>query len=155
MLRYTAIPTDIARAYQAGRPDVFDHPPERATSDGGANPCRHCLKHVPAGADMLILAHKPFPGTHAYTEIGPIFLCADPCTTGTGDTVPEILTTSPDYLVRGYATDDRIVYGTGAVIQAETLPARSAEILSRSDVAYLHVRSARNTCYQLRIDRAG
>ena len=154
MPRYTALPTDIVRAYQNGAPDAFGNAPEHAISDGDGNPCRHCLQDIPQGAGMLILAHKPFAGTHPYAEVGPIFLCADACDAGTGDTPPPILTTSPDYLVKGYSEDDRIVYGTGAVLAADTLAARAKTLLDDPRVAYLHVRSARNNCYQLRIDRA-
>ena len=32
--------------------------------------------------------------------------------------------------------------------------ARADELLTRDDIAYVHVRSARNNCYQCRIDRA-
>lgn len=60
---------------------------------------------------------------------------------------------SPDYIVRGYGHDDRIVYGTGAVIPVQKISVRAGELLERDDVAYVHVRSARNNCYQCRIDR--
>lgn len=155
MPRYTALPTDIVRAYQSGAPDAFGHPPERAVSDGAANPCRHCLRQIPKGAQMLILAHKPFVGTHPYAEIGPIFLCAEACNRGGGAAVPEILTTSPNYLVKGYNSEDRIVYGTGDTLPAGEIPDRARLLLEDVRVAYLHVRSARNNCYQLRIDRDG
>ena len=103
---------------------------------------------------MLILAHKPFESTHAYAELGPIFLCAKDCTRGGGDDrVPEILTTSPDYLVKGYSGDERIVYGTGAITPAEDIAARCVAIFNDPSVEFVHVRSARNNCYQLRIDR--
>ena len=66
---------------------------------------------------------------------------------------PEILTTSPDYLVKGYNAQDRIIYGTGSIVAASDLHDHAGELLKRPDIAYLHVRSARNNCYQLRIDR--
>lgn len=61
---------------------------------------------------------------------------------------------SPDYIVRGYGSDDRIVYGTGAVTATGDIVARAEHLLSREDIAYVHVRSARNNCYQCRIDTA-
>lgn len=153
MPTFTALPTDLVRGYQSGAPDAFGQPPEQAISDGAGNPCRHCLKDIPEGADMLILAHKPFIGTHPYAEVGPIFLCADPCEHGTSNDIPEILTTSPDYLLKGYSFDDRIVYGTGAITETQEIPARVSDIFTDPRVKYIHVRSARNNCYQLRIDR--
>lgn len=153
MIRFTPIPTDIVRAYQAGGPDANGQVPERHVSDGGGNPCRHCLGLIPKGAGMLILAHRPFPAPQPYAELGPIFLCADPCAARGGNDLPAMLT-SADYITRGYGADDRIVYGTGAVTPTASIPARAAQLLADPRVAYVHVRSARNNCFQCRIDRA-
>jgi Protein of unknown function (DUF1203) len=101
---------------------------------------------------MLILAHRPFAALQPYAEVGPIFLCADECEAGGGEELPEMLA-SPDYIVRGYGDDDRIVYGTGGVTATEAITARAAHLLADPTVAYVHVRSARNNCYQVRIDR--
>lgn len=152
-LTFRPLATDIAHAYQSGAPDAYGLPPERHVSDGSANPCRHCLRMVPAREVMLILAHRPFPALQPYAETGPIFLCATPCTAGGGKNLPAILT-SPAYILRGYGADDRIVYGTGAVVPTEQLQDEAAARFADARVAYLHVRSARNNCYQLRIDRA-
>jgi hypothetical protein len=151
-MQFVAIPTEVVRAYQAGGPDANGQVPERKVSDGDGNPCRHCLQMIPEGAEMLVLAHRPFPAPQPYAELGPIFLCADPCEAGGGAALPEVLA-SPDYIVRGYGADDRIVYGTGGVVATAGIPARSEALLADPRVAYLHVRSARNNCYQLRIDR--
>jgi Protein of unknown function (DUF1203) len=150
-MRYVAIPTDVVRAYQAGGLDANGQVPERTTSDGGGNPCRHCLKMIPEGAGMLVLAHRPFPAPQPYAEVGPIFLCADACEAGGGEVLPEVLA-SPDYIVRGYGVEDRIVYGTGGVVATRAIAARASALLADARVAYVHVRSARNNCYQLRID---
>ena len=150
-MRFLGIPTDIVRDYQAGGPDANGQVPERHMSDGGGNPCRHCLRMIPEGADMLVLAHRPFDTVQPYAELGPIFLCADPCGAGGGAQVPEILAAS-EYIVRGYGADDRIVYGTGAVVTTARIVAEAAARLDDARVAYVHVRSARNNCYQVRID---
>lgn len=153
MIRFTPIPTETARHYQAGGADAYGLPPERQVSDGGGNPCRHCLGMIPAGAGMLVLAHRPFPGLQPYAETGPIFLCADACPAGGGADLPAMLA-SPDYIVRGYGADDRIVYGTGGVTPTPGIAARAVQLLADARVAYVHVRSARNNCFQCRIDRA-
>lgn len=153
-MRYSALPTPIVRALQKGGPDAYGHPAERRQSDGLANPCRHCLQNIPQGRDMLILAHCPFPAPQPYAETGPVFLCADPCPQGGGTHMPAILHMSPDYLLKGYCDRDRIVYGTGAVIAQDQIERYGGKILSQPCVAYVHVRSARNNCYQLRIDRS-
>ncbi|AXT28662.1 DUF1203 domain-containing protein [Ruegeria sp. AD91A] len=154
MFKITALPTDEVRDLQAGGPDAYGSTPERAISTGAGNPCRHCLQNIPEGENMLILAHRPFLETHPYAETGPIFLCATPCDRYEGDTLPEILTSSSEYLIKGYGADDRIVYGTGAITLSDQIGAKVADIFARADVDYIHVRSARNNCYQARIDRA-
>ena len=154
MTIFTAMPTDDAKRYWAGEPDAYGRTPETMVSSGGGMPCRHCLSHIAEGEDLLVLAYRPFPTLQPYAETGPIFLHAKPCPRYSAeDVTPPILATSPDYIVRGYGGDDRIVYGTGAVTAADQIHARATELFDREDIAYLHVRSARNNCYQCRIDR--
>ena len=151
-MRFSPIPTPIARAYQSGGLDANGQVPERQISDGDGNPCRHCLKMIPKGVEMLILAHRPFPAPQPYAEVGPIFLCGHACEAGGSEALHEILD-SPTYILRGYGHDDRIVYGTGAVVPTQTLPEEAAHRLADPRIAYVHVRSARNNCFQVRIDR--
>ena len=92
---FTPIPTAIVRAYQTGGPDANGQVPERQVADGAGNPCRHCLRMIPKGAGMLVLAHRPFPAPQPYAELGPIFLCAEACEAGGGEGFPAVLT-SPD-----------------------------------------------------------
>jgi hypothetical protein len=149
---YSPIATKTVRAYQAGVADAYGMAPERSVSDGQGNPCRHCLRDIPDGADMLILAHRPFEGLHPYAETGPIFLCGAPCTAFDGQT-PEIFAPSGEYLVKGYHANDRIYYGTGQIVTGTKMAAAAEAIFANPEVAYIHVRSARNNCYQARIDR--
>lgn len=151
-MRFVPIPTEVVRAYRSGAPDAYGQLPERHISDGGGNPCRHCLAMIARGAGMLVLAHRPFPAPQPYAEIGPIFLCADACAAGGGAELPEMLA-SPDYILRGYGADDRIVYGTGAVTPTAQIRGRAADLLADPRVDYVHVRSARNNCFQVRIER--
>ena len=103
---------------------------------------------------MLILAARPFPEPQPYAEVGPIFLCADACHPWEGRGVPPILTTSPDYLLKGYDTDNRIVHGTGRIVGRDQLADYAREVLSHPGIAYVDVRSARNNCFQTRITTA-
>jgi hypothetical protein len=57
-------------------------------------------------------------------------------------------------LIKGYSANDRIVYGTGVVIAPDKLIAESERIFAAPGVSYIHVRSARNNCYQCKITRA-
>ncbi|MEW2914075.1 DUF1203 domain-containing protein [Leisingera sp. JC11] len=153
MTKITALPTEIVRALQDGGADAHGQLPERTVSDGGKNPCRHCLQYIPEGKGMLILAHRPFPEAQPYAETGPIFLCADHCARHDGEAVPEALEGSPDYLIKGYSADHRIVYGTGIVIPQAEMMGQAEAIFGDERVSYIHIRSSRNNCYQARIDR--
>lgn len=152
-IRFTPMPTAVARAYQAGGPDANGQTPERGVSNGVGTPCRHCLRIIPEGAAMLTLSHRPFPAPQPYAELGPVFLCADPCEGAAATTaLPEILN-SADYILRGYSAQDRIVYGSGRVVPTAMIAAEADLTLDHPDVAYVHVRSASNNCYLVRIDR--
>jgi len=155
-LRFVALPTVHARALQAGEPDANGRAPERRVSDGEGNPCRHCLRDIPKGAPMLVLAYRPFAAAaQPYAEQGPIFLCADACARHPeGAALPPVLASRERVMLRGYGPDDRIVYGTGAIVATSDLAAAAARLLERPDVAYAHVRSASYGCYQARVERA-
>ncbi|RUW66627.1 DUF1203 domain-containing protein [Mesorhizobium sp. M4B.F.Ca.ET.049.02.1.2] len=153
-IQFKALPTDNVRALQRGGADAYGHRPERQVSDGDGVPCRHCLKNVAAGDAYLVLAYRPFPELQPYAETGPIFLHAQECERAPEDAaLPEMLESS-DYIVRGYGRNDRIVYGSGGGIATPDIAARAETLLERDDIAYIHVRSARNNCYQCRIERA-
>lgn len=153
-IRFLPLPTETAAAYWAGGTDAYGLVPERHVSNGTGVPCRHCLRLVGAGEPYLILAHRPFPAVQPYAETGPIFLHAEPCAAHAPSQTPPPMLTSRDYIVRGYSAEDRILYGTGAVVPTPDIPAYAATLLAREDVAYLHIRSARNNCYQCRVERA-
>ncbi|TPO08779.1 DUF1203 domain-containing protein [Mesorhizobium sp. B1-1-5] len=153
-IQFKALPTEAVRALQRGGPDAYGCIPEHRISDGAGVPCRHCLRNVAEGDGYLIVAYRPFPELQPYAETGPIFLHAEECERAAeGDALPEMLESS-DYIVRGYGRDDRIVYGSGAVTPTGEIAARARTLFGRADIAYIHVRSARNNCYQCRIERA-
>ncbi|MCZ4092857.1 DUF1203 domain-containing protein [Sinorhizobium psoraleae] len=151
-LRYIPMPDDDAERLRGNGPDAYGNPPERRISDGTGVPCRHCLRNVDRGQPYLVLAYRPFPSVQAYAETGPIFLHADECPAHDRNSLPPILASSKDYLLRGYGSDDRIVYGTGGVVAVERLAERAEELLALADVAYVHVRSAKYNCYQCRVE---
>lgn len=149
---FTAISTHEAEAFRNGKPDAYGNPPERSLSPGGM-PCRHCLGEIAEGEGMLLLAYRPFADLQPYAETGPIFIHERACSAYEAREILPPMLNSPDYIVRGYGHDDRIVYGTGAVTQTHAIADRAKNLFEREDIAYVHVRSARNNCYQCRIDR--
>lgn len=152
-IRFIAMTTTLARHYQSGGADANGQKPETHMSDGDGVPCRHCLQNVKAGDKYLILSHRPFPAPQPYAETGPIFLHADECTRySESSLMPEMFSESKDFILRGYSCQDRIVYGTGGVTETGDIAKRAEELLSRDDVSYVHMRSARNNCFQCRIE---
>lgn len=152
-ITFTAMPTDHAEHLRKGGKDAYGNLAETAISDGPGHPCRHCLKNIDAGENFLILAYRPFPSLQPYAETGPIFLHAKSCKRYEATEVLPPMLLSPDYIVRGYGADDRIVYGSGVVTPTIDMTDCAKMLLAQQDIAYLHVRSARNNCYQCRIDR--
>ena len=153
-IRFLPYDQSFVSSVRTGGADTYGQPAERAVADGTGVPCRSCLHDTPAGEDFLILAARPFEAPGPYAETGPIFLCAEDCQAWNGAGVPPVLRTSPDYLLKGYSRDHRIVYGTGRVVEASDLSDYASALLEREDIAYVDVRSARNNCFQTRVVRA-
>jgi hypothetical protein len=153
---FSGMPSELAAAYRAGAPDANAQPPERRISHGDGVPCRHCLGYVGKGEPYLVLAYRPFPAPQPYAEIGPVFLHAEPCLAYAPEQglPPRHRNGGSPQILRGYGTDHRIVYGTGRVVAPAEIEAAAAAILATPGVAYVHMRSAANNCFTLRIDRA-
>ena len=155
-IRITPMPTEHAEALWQGGLDANGMPPERYISDGKGVPCRHCLTQVAAGKPYLALAYRPFSKLQPYAEVGPVFLCAEPCQPHQDDGhVPAHYFGGEPRIVRGYGADDRILYDTGKVLPVAEIEDYAADLLARPETAYVHVRSSMNNCYAFRIDRAG
>ena len=151
-LKYIALATNKVEALQSGESDANDQIPETSISDGNGNPCRHCLSEIPLGEPMLILAHRPFTTIQPYSEVGPIFLCANQCERHLESAGLPELYGSKDMLIRGYGVDERIIYGTGKVISMRSIEPEANQLFDHYDLAYIHVRSSSNNCYHYRIE---
>lgn len=149
---FSGMPQENADAFRDGAFDAYGNSPEHMTSDGTA-PCRCCLKLIDAGSDMLVLAYRPFRELQPYAETGPVFLCADAChAVVSSPDLPEVIV-SPEYLLKGYSADERIVYGTGQVTPQADIPDYADTLLEREDIAFVDLRSAKNNCWQIRMTR--
>ena len=152
-LAYIPLPTDQVRALQKGGLDADGNAPERQISDGDNNPCRHCLQAIIEGDEFLIVAHRPFTSKQPYAEQGPLFVHAAECAAyADTDMLPDMYYALPGLLLRGYSAEERIVYGTGQIVPPEKVETTAQAILATERVAYVHVRSATNNCYQFRIE---
>ena len=153
-IRFTPMPTEDATHLWNGGHDAYDRPPETMISSGAGHPCRHCLQNIQAGEPLLVFAYRPFAELQPYAETGPVFLHQSPCPRYRAEEILPPILASPDYILRGYSDANRIVYGSGAVTPTDRISERADELLRSPGIAYVHVRSSRNNCYQCRIDRA-
>jgi hypothetical protein len=154
-LRFLGLPTSEVRALQSGNLDANGQVPERRQSDGGGNPCRHCLEDIEAGEEMLVLSYRPFPTPQPYAEVGPIFLHGRRCGGYPAQAQPpSMFLARQQMLIRGYSCDNRIKYGTGRIVATTDLAEECVAVIQEPDIAYVHLRSASNNCYQCRVERA-
>jgi len=156
-IQFNGMETSQAQHFQSGGTDSYGHKPEKAVSDGSSIPCRHCLKSVTKGDEYLIVAYRPFSKTQPYAETGPVFLHSNACPAyhDDGQSLPPVFEYSPNYIVRGYNDEERIVYGTGAVTPNNEIRTYAAKLLKKDDLEFVHVRSASNNCWQAKITRQG
>ncbi|ATF19109.1 DUF1203 domain-containing protein [Phaeobacter gallaeciensis] len=154
-LEFIGLPSAAVETIHRTGLDSYGDPVERhPCAEEGGMPCRHCLQNVPAGKPFLALAHRPFAGRNPFTETGPIYLCDPICAPATPSPEVPAFLTAPQYILRGYSPDERIIYGTGAVTPHADLIPYAAELLSRGDIAFVDLRSASNNCFLCRIRRA-
>jgi len=154
-LKIIAMPTEEARHFQRGGLDANNQKPEVHTAHGSSNPCRHCQKPIEKGADMLVLAYRPFDELQPYAELGPVFLHSRECERHAPDAgLPEMFGHWDRVIVRGYSKDHRIQYMAAEVVPVAKIEERCEALLENNAVEYLHIRTARYNCYQCRVERA-
>jgi hypothetical protein len=152
-LKFIALDSAQVRRLRNAAADANGQPPELSISDGDGNPCRHCLAEIERDKPMLILAHRPFDSLQPYAETGPIFLCAEDCARyPQSDGVPALYR-NREMLIRGYDHRERIIYGSGKVIDMRSIHAEAERLFADPELAFIHVRSSSNNCYHFRIER--
>ena len=56
-------------------------------------------------------------------------------------------------MIRGYDLRERIIYGTGKVIDMASIHSEASRLFADPQLAFIHVRSSTNNCYHFRIER--
>jgi hypothetical protein len=148
-MRYLPIPTELADEARATRVDRFGHELQSVLETG---PCRVCLRIPSEPEEMILMSYQPLPDTGPYAEIGPIFVhahrCAPYCDV---ETFPADFSNRP-LVLRAYDYDGRIA--DARVAEACQAHATATELLSRNDVAEIHVRHVSYTCFDFKIVRS-
>ncbi|MDP3856323.1 MAG: DUF1203 domain-containing protein [Stagnimonas sp.] len=138
-----------------GRDDL-DQPVERFLAEGG-EPCRDVLRRARAGEPLVLASHSPFRQPGPFREFGPVYVLAE----ASGDAVERRRLPLPhggatDYfgerlVLRAYSAEERIV--DARLVTAAEAEAVAAELLRRSDAAFLQARFPIYGCFACRIDR--
>ncbi|HWR15784.1 MAG TPA: DUF1203 domain-containing protein [Terriglobales bacterium] len=140
---------DYVRAKQ--KAPVFGHPAFTSVATGHG-PCRHCLTPFRIGEESRTLfTFDAFDGTAAVPLPGPVFIHSDGCARYAEDAgYPPALVPYPVLLV-AYAGEQQVVaqQRVAAGMQEEAVN----ELLSRSDVDYIHVRDGEAGCFDFRVEK--
>lgn len=150
---FVAMNPEHAEHFRSGGRDANDQTPVPTISDGDGNPCRQCLRDIPKGRKMLVLAYRPFGNVHPYAETGPVFLCASPCESfGRQAAMPPVIASREAFILRGYDSREVIVGGTGRITPTADIPARLSNLFANKQVHSVHIRSASNNCYFCKVE---
>jgi hypothetical protein len=120
--------------------------PFAATGQG--EPLRCCLRYAEPGEEITLISYAPFERPSVWREVGPVYIHAAQCDgfTATGR-LPEQLATGPRVL-RTYRADETMNYEHNTVVTDEVdLEPIIERLLSKPDVATVHVRSLAPQCF--------
>lgn len=148
----------LRKADDAGRE------PRVVTDDGGGSPLRCCLRRSAPGETIMLVSYAPLRGwaaetgadPGAYEEVGPVFVCAEPCE-GPDDGYP-VAMGGPRRVFRAYRADGSILAGhlLGDHLSADASAAGSLldTLFADPEVALVHVRAVEFGCFLFEARRA-
>jgi hypothetical protein len=147
---------EFAEKIRANKKDNYGHEVIEQLSNG-LGPCRVSLKPFVPGVDKrLLFAHSPFTIANAYDQPGPVFIHA-----GEVEEYADIYCFPPEIkadkkhfhlTLIGYDKAQMMIYTK--LVGDEDIDNLVEKIFNeKSDVAYLHARSAEACCYICKIER--
>lgn len=120
--------------------------PFSATGEG--EPLRCCLRYAEPDEQITLISYAPFEHPSVWREVGPVYIHASRCEGyGPSGRLPEQLASGPRVL-RAYRADETMNYEHNTVVsdQADLEPIIE-RLLSRADVATVHVRTLAPQCF--------
>ncbi len=144
-------PAELQEIRAAGADEAGNRLAVQADTEGGS-PLRCCLRESAPGERVLLIAYTP-PGTRGgYAERGPVFIHAQPCDGYlTPHRYPPALSHRAQ-VVRAYDQDGRIAAGV-LVSDGEHAMTVIRGLLTRPDVALVHLRNVGYGCYNFAVRR--
>ena len=153
--RCVPIPTAIAEQFRrTGTDDRGNRLRRMKALNGGAYPCRHCLRYALPGDSMLLGSYNLPRPNGIYWTPSPIFLHAGDCPRFVGDDeVAPIVSANPMVSVRAYDDDDLCLYDLGHVCAGTEVDRPLKRALDDPRTAFVNVHTARPGCLLVRVER--
>ena len=151
--RYTGLDAALFRElFALGDDELLARGVRRVTADKKPGfPCRVSLEDARPGESLLLLAFEHQAETSPYRASGPIFVRQAAGAAYDGTDFPPVFT-GRLLSVRAYDRDGMMV--DADVTDGAEAEALFARMLTRDEVAYLHVHNAKRGCYAARVERA-
>jgi hypothetical protein len=149
-LVFEPIPAAELDRIRAAGYDEAGNPLAAEVDAGGGNPLRCCLRETRPGEHVVPIAYTP-PGTAGpYAERGPVFIHASRCDgySTPGQYPPEL--SHRQQVVRAYDAGGRIADGV-LVSDGHQAEAVIRGLLSRPDIALVHLRNVGYGCYNFSV----
>ncbi len=144
----SAIDPERLAAVRAAGEDGHGNRLRPFAAEGEGEPLRCCLRYAEAGESIVLMSYAPFDFPSVWTEVGPVYVHADPCEGyATAGLLPGQLASGPRVL-RTYRADHTMNYDHNTVItdQAALRPVIE-RLLAEPDVATVHVRTLAPQCF--------
>ena len=152
--RVFPLPNSVAVRIRESRLDDFGHRLSvSVATENDTGPCRSCLTVFVPGEGRLLFSYAPNQYDHPYNEVGPVYIHEQECRPYSDHKYfPHELRRRRPLALRCYA-------GDGLMIGGELVGDRAVEqviesLFEKSEVKYLHARTASVGCYIARIERA-
>ncbi|MBB5109113.1 DUF1203 domain-containing protein [Streptomyces spectabilis] len=162
--QYTPRPIEPKALAQLRERDDAGRPCVPYVDEEGGSPLRCCLRPIPAGDRVALVAYAPLrrwaartgaqPG--AYDEQGPVFIHADPCAGPVEADLYPFARAGALRTLRRYDARGRIVGGRLLEIPEDTTAGFDAafeEAFADPEVTQVHVRAVEHGCLQFVVHR--
>ncbi len=147
--RVVAIPTEIAEAARAAAAEARADHRTMVVESAETAPCRHCLQWAQPGESVILFPYSAIEPGHPYSETGPIFVHAEPCTRFNGPGYPSEFRTGRVF--RAYNSDKEIV--DAILPNGEPPEAVIEKLFENPETTFVHARSATRGCFTFQIER--
>jgi len=148
--RIVPLPTEVAEeARQMAKSGAADHAVIKVDS-ATSYPCRHCLRWAKPGERVILFPYASIPAGHPYSEIGPIFVHAEPCERyGATREYPADFRNGRAF--RAYDANYNMI--DAEVADTNEPEAVIEKLLQNSETEFVDARSVTRGCFTFRIQR--